>query len=107
MYIVHVHVHVKPESIDAFRLATMENARRSLEEPGVARFDILQEPDRPDRFLLVEVYRAPHDVARHKETSHYAKWRDTVAVMMAEQRQSMKYDSVFPDEDGWDSAKGG
>jgi (4S)-4-hydroxy-5-phosphonooxypentane-2,3-dione isomerase len=106
MYIVHVQVRVKPESIDAFRLATMENARHSLAEPGVARFDVLQDPDRPDRFLLVEVYRVPHDAARHKETSHYAKWRDAVAVMMGEPQESAKYHNVFPDEGGWDSAKG-
>ena len=105
MYVVHVHVRVKPESIDAFRLATMENARHSLQERGVARFDVVQEPDRPDRLLLVEAYRTPHDAARHKETSHYAKWRDTVQPMMAEPRRSVKYESVFPDDRGWDSAE--
>ena len=104
MYIVQVYVHVRLESIDAFRLATMENAGHSLKELGVARFDILQEIDRPDRFLLTEVYRTPSDAARHKETSHYAKWRDAVAAMMANQHQSVKYKNTFPSEENWDSA---
>ena len=83
MFIVHVHVRVKPELIEAFREATVENARGSLREPGVARFDVLQQQDDPSRFVLVEVYRTPEDPARHKETAHYIKWRDTVAPLMA------------------------
>jgi len=101
MYIVHVHVHVKPDSIESFREATLENARSSVREPGIARFDILQNPDDPSRFLLVEVYRTPDDPARHKETAHYQKWRDTVANMMAEPRTSVKYANIFPDDSGW------
>lgn len=101
MFIVHVYVHVKPESVDAFRQASIENARNSVREPGVARFDVVQQQDDPTRFMLVEVYRTTNDVALHKETAHYATWRDTVADMMAEPRTSVKYHNVFPGEDGW------
>ena len=101
MLIVHVHVQVKPEFVDAFREATTENARYSLQEPGVARFDVIQQQDDPTRFVLVEVYRTPDDPACHKETAHYQTWRDTVAAMMAAPRTSIKYDAVFPDESAW------
>jgi quinol monooxygenase YgiN len=101
MYIVHVHVHVKPESVEAFRAATLENARHSVLEPGIARFDVVQQADDPTRFVLVEAYRSPEDAARHKETAHYPVWRDTVADMMAEPRSSVKYGAVFPDDAGW------
>ena len=102
MFIVHVSVHVRPEGVAAFKDATLENARNSIQEPGVARFDVMQQQDDPTRFLLVEVYRTPDDPARHKETEHYKKWRDTVADTMAEPRTSIKYTNVFPDEEGWD-----
>jgi quinol monooxygenase YgiN len=95
MLIVHVHVHVKPECVEAFRQATVENARQSVKEPGVARFDVVQQTDDPTRFVLIEVYRTADAPAKHKETAHYAKWRDTVADMMAEPRTSVKYGSVF------------
>ncbi len=101
MLIVHVYVHVKPEFVEAFRQATIENARQSVEEAGIARFDVIQQADDPTRFVLVEVYRTPKDPARHKETSHYQTWRDTVAKMMAEPRSSLKYANVFPAEAGW------
>ncbi len=101
MLVVHVHVHVKPEFIEAFRRATVENARNSVQEPGVARFDVLQNADDPTRFLLVEVYRTPDDPARHKETAHYQIWRDTVVDMMAEPRTSVKFANIFPDDTGW------
>jgi len=101
MLIVHVHVHVKPECVEAFKVATIENARRSLLEPGVARFDVVQQQDDPTRFVLVEAYRTPQAPAAHKETAHYAKWRDAVAPMMAEPRTSVKYANVFPDDAGW------
>ena len=101
MFIVHVLVHVKPESVEAFREATLENARQSVQEPGIARFDVIQQLDDPTRFVLVEVYRTPEDPARHKETAHYETWRDTVADMMAEPRSSVKYANVFPDDQGW------
>jgi len=102
MLIVHVFVHVKSDQVEAFRKATLENAHNSIEEPGIARFDIIQQQDDLTRFVLVEVYRTPEDPARHKETAHYQKWRDTVADMMAEPRTSVKYTNVFPDEQGWD-----
>ena len=101
MLIVHVHVQVKPESVEEFRLATIENARASMHEPGIARFDVVQQQDDPNRFVLIEVYRTPDAAAAHKETAHYAKWRDAVAPMMAAPRSSMKYAAVFPDPQGW------
>jgi autoinducer 2-degrading protein len=101
MFIVHVHVHVKPESIAAFKEATLENARNSVQEPGIARFDVIQQKDDLTRFVLVECYRTQDDPAEHKKTAHYAKWRDTVAEMMAEPRSSVKYDNVFPDDVAW------
>lgn len=105
MLIVHVFVHVKPDQVDAFKTASLENARQSLQEPGIARFDVIQQQDDPTRFVLVEVYRTPDDPARHKETPHYAKWRDTVADLMAEPRTNIKYMNLFPGEQGWDSVK--
>jgi autoinducer 2-degrading protein len=101
MLIVHVHVRVKPEFVDAFRAATVENARNSVKEPGIARFDVLQQADDPTRFTLVEVYRTPDAPAAHKETAHYQVWRDKVAEMMAEPRSSVKYSNVFPTDEGW------
>jgi quinol monooxygenase YgiN len=97
MYIVHVHVHVKPEFIEAFKQATIENASNSVKEKGVARFDVVQQADDPSRFILVEVYKTVEASAAHKETAHYAKWRDTVADMMAEPRQGIKYANIFPE----------
>jgi autoinducer 2-degrading protein len=102
MLIVHVHVHVKPEMIDAFKKATITNARNSVQEPGIARFDVIQQRDDPTRFILVEVYRTESDPGEHKKTAHYAEWRDAVADMMAEPRSSVKFDNVFPDDPGWD-----
>ena len=102
MLIVHVHVYVKPDQIEAFMAATVENASHSIREPGIARFDIIQQKDDARRFVLVEVYRTPDDPGRHKETAHYQTWRDTVAEMMAEPRTSVKYANIFPDETGWD-----
>ncbi len=101
MLIVHVYVHVKTDQVEAFRAASVENAQQSVKEPGVARFDVIQQQDDPTRFVLVEVYRTPNDPARHKETAHYKKWRDTVESMMAEPRSSVKYSNVFPGEQGW------
>lgn len=101
MFIVHVFVRVKPEWVDAFKTATVENAQKSRQETGVARFDVAQRHDDPTRFVLIEVYRTPEDPARHKETVHYQKWRDTVEPMMAEPRASVKLSNVFPDDAGW------
>jgi (4S)-4-hydroxy-5-phosphonooxypentane-2,3-dione isomerase len=107
MHIVHVLVHVKPEHIEAFKAASLENARQSVQEPGIARFDVLQQQDDPARFVLVEVYRTADDPARHKETAHYAAWRDAVAPMMAAPRGAVKYHNVFPEETGWDRPQAG
>jgi quinol monooxygenase YgiN len=101
MLIVHVHVHVKPESVEEFRQAAIENARASVREPGIARFDVMQSQNDATRFVLTEVYRTPEAVAVHKETAHYAKWRDAVEPMMAEPRQRTLYNAVFPDPQGW------
>ncbi len=102
MLVVHVFVHVKPDMVEAFKAATIENTKNSVKEPGIARFDFVQQKDDSSRFVLVEVYRTADDPARHKETAHYRKWRDTVADMMAEPRTSVKYSNIFPDETGWD-----
>lgn len=102
MLIVHVFVNVKPESVDAFTAATRENARNSVQEPGVIRFDVVQQDDDPTRFLLIEIYRTTADPVKHKETSHYATWRDRVESMMAEPRRSVKYHAVFPAEGEWE-----
>ena len=101
MFIVQVYVHVKPGFIEAFKEATLENARNSVEEPGIARFDVVQQLDAPTKFVLVEAYRTSDDPAKHKETAHYQKWRDAVAPMMAEPRSSIKYGNVFPYDEGW------
>ena len=101
MFIVHVHVHVKPDCVEAFQEATLQNSRNSLQEPGITRFDVVQQQDDPTRFVLVEVYRTVEDNAKHKETAHYAEWRDTVADMMAEPRRSVKYANAFPGDEGW------
>jgi len=101
MFIVHVFVHVKPDQVEAFTEASVENARASMREPGVARFDVIQQQDEPTRFVLVEVYRTPDDPAKHKETAHYQAWRDRVEGMMAEPRSSVKYRNIFPDDRGW------
>ncbi len=101
MFIVHVFVRVKSEQVKAFKSATIVNASNSIKEPGVARFDIIQQMDDFTRFVLVEVYRTPDDPGRHKETAHYQIWRDTVADMMAVPRTSIKYTNIFPDEQGW------
>ena len=95
MLIVHVHVHVKPEFVEAFCAATVEDARQSAQEPGIAGFDVVQQQDDATRFVLVEVYHTADAPAKHKETAHYAKWRDTVARMMDEPRTSVKYGEVF------------
>lgn len=101
MLVVHVQVRVKPESIDAFKAATLANARASVQEPGIARFDVVQQADDPTRFILIEAYRDAAAPAAHKETAHYALWRDTVATMMAEPRSSAKYTNVFPEDTAW------
>jgi (4S)-4-hydroxy-5-phosphonooxypentane-2,3-dione isomerase len=101
MLIVHVQVRVSAGDVEAFKAATTENARQSVQEPGIARFDVVQQEDDPTRFVLVEAYRTAEAPAAHKETTHYHVWRDTVAPMMAEPRSSVKYVNVFPGAEGW------
>jgi autoinducer 2-degrading protein len=101
MHVVHVQVHVKPESVEAFRRVTVDNARSSLREPGVVRFDVVQRTDDPTRFVLVEVYRTREDPARHRETTHYAAWRDAVEPMMAEPRAKAEFTNVYPGDSSW------
>ena len=98
MLVVHVHVRVKAEFIDAFKRVTLDNARHSVQEPGIARFDVVQQQDDPTRFVLVEAYRTPDAPAAHKETRHYQTWRDAVAPMMAAPRSSVKFANVFPEQ---------
>jgi quinol monooxygenase YgiN len=96
MLVVHVHVRVKSESVEPFKKASIDNARESLKEPGVARFDVMQQQDDPTRFVLVEAYRTPEAAAAHKESPHYQTWRDAVAPMMAQPRASVKFTNLFP-----------
>ncbi len=103
MHIVHVHVHVKEENVEAFIAATLQNAKNSVLEEGVSRFDVIQDAKDPTRFVLCEVYKTAGDAVKHKETAHYLTWRDTVAEMMAEPRSGIPYKNLFPGEDGWAS----
>jgi quinol monooxygenase YgiN len=103
LLVVHVQVHVKPEGLETFRHATLANAEASRKEPGVVRFDVAQDRDDPTRWVLVEVYRDAAASAAHKETAHYAAWRDAVAPLMADPRTSRKFSSVSPDAAGWRS----
>ncbi|BCY18591.1 MAG: antibiotic biosynthesis monooxygenase [Chloroflexi bacterium] len=103
MHIVHVHVHVKNESVESFIKATLENASNSLREPGIDRFDVIQDAKDKTRFVLCEVYKTPEDALKHKETDHYKTWRDTVSDMMAEPRNGILYTNIFPDDAGWAS----
>lgn len=101
MLVVHVSVRVKPESVEAFKAATLANARASVQEAGIARFDVVQQADDPTRFVLVEAYKTADAPAAHKETAHYAAWRDTVADMMQSPRSSVKFASLCPEEARW------
>ena len=104
MLVVHVHVRIRPERIGDFLAATVINARASLAEPGVLRFDIIQDQADPARVVLVEVYRDEQASQAHKLTPHYTTWRDSVAEMMAKPRESVRYSVVFPlSGEGWAS----
>ncbi len=103
MYIVHVFVHVKENFIEEFKILTVENAKDSLLEPGVVRFDVVQQHDDHTKFVLVEVYRSFEDTAKHKLTEHYIRWRDAVSYMMEGPRTSIKFLNVFPEDEGWDN----
>lgn len=101
MLVVHIQIRVKPEFIEAFKALTIENAQSSIQEPGIARFDFVQQQDDATRFVLVEAYRSPDAVTAHRATPHYAKWRDAVEPMMAEPRQRALHDAVFPAPQDW------
>ncbi|MDZ4765037.1 MAG: antibiotic biosynthesis monooxygenase [Chloroflexota bacterium] len=101
MFIIHVHIIVKLEHLDAFKTATLDNARNSHQEPGVLRFDFLQQHDDLTRFTLVEVYKDEADLAAHRETAHFLRWREAVADMMQGERTRVVYDALFPDADDW------
>jgi quinol monooxygenase YgiN len=101
MHIVHVHVHVKPEFVEAFKQATIENASKSIQETGIARFDVIQQTEDPTKFVLVEVYKTAEAPAAHKETAHYRLWRDAVMKMMAEPRQGIRYANIYPEDNNW------
>lgn len=101
MLIVHVAITVKPDCIEEFKEATIENARNSRKEPGIARFDLIQQNDDPTRFVLVEVYRSVEATAAHKATVHYAAWRERAEPLMAAPRTRLQYTNVSPGEEGW------
>jgi len=101
MHIVQVYIRVKPEQVEAFKKVTIDNAQNSIQEPGIARFDVIQQTDDPARFILVEVYRTPNDPAKHKETAHYNRWRQIAEPMMAEPRTRVLYNNLFPADVDW------
>ena len=101
MYIIHVYIRVKPEFVEEFKSISTENARNSLQEPGIARFDLIQQADDLTNFELIEVYRTQADSAKHKETSHYNKWRELAEPMLAEPRSRIVYENIFPSDMGW------
>lgn len=96
MFVVIVYAHVKSEKVDAFKAATIENARNSSKEPGITRFDFYQQLDDPTRFTLIEMYRSEDAPIKHRETAHYVRWSTTVSEMMAEPRSKVTYNILFP-----------
>ena len=101
MHILHVHIHVKPEHLEEFKKATNENAAQSRKEPGIARFDVIQQADDPTRFILMEAYRSVEGHARHKETTHYNTWTATVADWLFEPRTRVIYTNISPADQDW------
>ena len=101
MLVVHVHVRVKPDDVEAFLAESRRNAAASLQEPGVRRFDVLQDEGDPAHVVLNEVYVDQAAADAHKQTDHYARWRDAVADMMAQPRASTRFTALFPEEEGW------
>ena len=101
MIIVNVFVSVKPEMTEEFIKATKENAKNSINEPGIIRFDFIRQADSSSDFLLVEAYKNEDAISRHKQTAHYNIWKNTVENMMSAPRKSIKYINVFPDEANW------
>jgi (4S)-4-hydroxy-5-phosphonooxypentane-2,3-dione isomerase len=101
MIIVNIYIHSKESMIDAFKEANIKNARNSIMEPGILRFDVLQQEDDPSRFLLVEIYKNEKAISAHKETEHYAEWLKVAEPMLVESRVKTVYKNLFPDENGW------
>lgn len=101
MLVVHVYCRVKPERVEAFKKVTVENARNSVKERGIARFDVMQQADDPTRFVLVEAYRTDEARALHRETAHFRAWKEHAEPMLAEARTRASYSNVFPDDEGW------
>ena len=95
MFVVAVTIYVKPEFIEPFKEATLDNARNTRKEPGNLRFDVLQSNDDPARFMLYEVYKTPEDFPRHQETAHYARWKEKVTDWMAQPRVGVKHTTLF------------
>lgn len=102
MHIVLVHIQVKPEKVDEFIQASRDNVENSLREPGILRFDFLQQAEKTHRFTLIEVYRTPEDQLKHRETAHYLRWRDAVAEMMDGPREGIRYNNILPVDADWD-----
>ncbi|HHO76315.1 MAG TPA: antibiotic biosynthesis monooxygenase [Deltaproteobacteria bacterium] len=98
MIVVHVFIRIKPGYVEAFKEASISNASSSIKEPGIARFDLIQQSDDPSRFVLTEIYRDKKAQARHKQTEHYSLWRERVENMMAEPRHSITYENVYPED---------
>ena len=96
MFVVIVHAHVKPDMIQDFITATLDNAHNSILEPGVARFDFYQQKDDPTRFSLIEIYRTEDSPVKHRATEHYNRWRNSVESMMAESRSRVEYNILYP-----------
>ncbi len=101
MYIVCVTIFVKEEYLDKFVEATLENCKNTRKEEGNVRFDFLRSEEEPNRFFLYEVYKTKEDFKKHQETTHYLKWRETVAEMMAQPRQGVRYINIFPEDSEW------
>ena len=101
MVIVHVFIKIKPGTIEPFKAATLKNAQNSIKEPGILRFDFMQQEDDPLSFLIVEVYKDNNAVAQHKETAHYAEWRQSAEHLIAEPRKRIQYINIFPEEREW------
>ena len=101
MLIILVQVHVKPEFLEEFKQATIVNATNSVKEPGIARFDVIQQEDDPTRFVLMEAYRNPEAALKHRETAHYLAWVEKAEGWLAEPRTRARYLNIFPDDQGW------
>jgi (4S)-4-hydroxy-5-phosphonooxypentane-2,3-dione isomerase len=101
MLVAIINVHVKSDFIEGFKTASLDNASNSVKEPGVIRFDVYQQSDDPSRYTLVEIYKTDEDVTRHRETTHYVRWRDTVTAMMVEPRTRTTHRIVYPVESEW------